>query len=70
MEGRQMDTYIYNKHYNLWTHVPSNTHISQEYIDSVNDDILRAYLYAETKEVVSDVMIDMFRSIPIEIKDS
>jgi hypothetical protein len=64
MEGRQMDTYTYNKHYRLWTHVESNTHISQEYIDSVNDDVLRAYIYAETKEVVSDAMIESFRFVP------
>ena len=59
-----MDTYTYNKHYRLWTHVESNTHIPQSFIDSLSDDDLREYILEEIGDNVSDSMIESFRFVP------
>jgi hypothetical protein len=63
-----MDTYTYNKYTKLWTHIPTNTHIPQSFIDSLSDDDLRKYILEEIGDNVSDVMIYMFRAIPSEIR--
>jgi len=56
--------YYYNKHYKLWTHIESNVHIPQAFIDSMDNEELRDYIYQEIGESISDSMIESFRFVP------
>jgi len=59
-----MSEYLYNPIKNRWRHVSTDTYIRQDEIDSMDDDVLKAYLYGQTQEVPEDIMIEAFRIIP------
>jgi len=58
-----MITPSYNIQTLQWTLHPYKCILNQEYIDSTSNEILKAFIYAETGETVSESLIEAFRSI-------
>jgi hypothetical protein len=54
---------IYNISNNTWQLHPYKVYIKQDYIDTRSVDIIKAFVYSETGEMLSDSTIEAMRSI-------
>lgn len=55
---------IYNINNNIWQFHPYKVYLEQEYIDTREVDIIKAFVYAQTGEMLSDSIIEAIKSIP------
>lgn len=55
---------IYNINNNIWQFHPYEVYLRQEYIDTREVDIIKAFVYAETGEMLPDSIIEAIKSIP------
>ena len=54
---------IYNINNNIWQFYPYKVYLEQEYIDTREADIIKAFVYAETGEMLSDHVIEAMKDI-------
>lgn len=55
---------IYNINNNIWKFHPYEVYLRQDYIDTRESDIIKAFVYSETGEMLSDFVIEAMKDIP------